>query len=126
MPDYFTDITAQEAIKCPPEDADVLIKALLGPEKAEEIDGDHGLRATHADSLLCLEDDRRSAEIYLFGEDHVDLDQIPQAFLSALGALLCKQGKEYPGIWLCQHLHQALPRQPWRRPVSHRHQRTHH
>ena len=95
MPDYFTDITAQEAITCRPEDADVLIKALLGPEKAEDLDGDHGLRATHADSLLSLEYDRRSAEIYLFGEDHVDLDQIPQAFLSALGALLRKQGKEY-------------------------------
>ncbi len=95
MPDYFTDITAQEAIKCAPEEADALIKALLGPEQPQEIDEGRGLRATHTDSLVSVEYDRRAAEIYVFGEDHVDLDQIPEAFLRALGALLRKQGKDY-------------------------------
>ncbi len=95
MPDYFTDITAQEAIKCAPEEADALIKALLGREQPQAIDGGRGLRATHADSLLSVEYDRRAAEIYIFGEDHVDLDQIPEAFLRAMGVLLRKQGKEY-------------------------------
>ena len=68
MPDYFTDITAQEAVKCPPEDADVLIRALIGDEKPDEIDGDHGLRATHSDFLLSIEYDRKGAEIYIFGK----------------------------------------------------------
>ena len=36
MPDYFTDITAQEALKCTPAEADSLIKALIGDQKPEE------------------------------------------------------------------------------------------
>jgi len=95
MPDYFTDITAQEALKCTPAEADSLIKALIGDQKPEEIGGDHGLRAMHSDSRLALEYDRTGAELYIFGEDHADLDQIPEAFLKALGALLRQRGKEY-------------------------------
>ena len=52
MPDYFTDITAQETLKCTPEEADGLIKALFGGQKPEAIDGGQGLRALHSDSLL--------------------------------------------------------------------------
>ena len=95
MPDYFTDITAQEALQCTPSEADGLIKALIGDQKPEEIGGDHGLRAMHPDSLLSIEYDRTGAELYIFGEDHADLDQIPEAFLKALGALLHKRGKNY-------------------------------
>ena len=95
MPDYFTDITAEKTLKCTPEEADVLIKTLIGGRKPEAIDDDHGLRAIHSDSLLSIEYDRRAAEVYIFGEDYADLDQIPEAFLKALGALLRKQGKEY-------------------------------
>ena len=66
MPDYFTDITAQEALQCTPAEADGLIKALIGDQKPEEI-GDHGLRAMHPDSLLSIEYDRTGAELYIFG-----------------------------------------------------------
>ena len=95
MPDYFTDITAQETLKCTPEEADGLIKALIGGQKPEAIDGGQGLRALHSDSLFSIEYDRKGAEIYIFGEDHADPDQLPGVFLKALGALLGKQGREH-------------------------------
>lgn len=95
MPDYFTDITATETLECTPKEASALIQALIGDEKPEEIDGGAGLRATHSDSLVSVEYDRQSAEIYIYGEDHVDIDQVPKRFLTALGALLKKRGKDY-------------------------------
>ena len=95
MPDYFTDLTATETLKCTPEEANVLIHALIGDEKPEEIDGGVGLRATHSDSLVSVEYDRKSAEIYIYGEDHVDVDQMPDRFLKAVGTLLKKRDKDY-------------------------------
>lgn len=95
MPDYFTDITAAETLKCTAEEASVLIRALIGDGELQEIDGGEGLRATHSDSRVSLEYDCRDAEAYIFGEDHVDIDQVPERFLKALGALLKKQGKDY-------------------------------
>ena len=95
MPDYFTDITAAETLECTLEEASALIHALIGDEKPEEIDGGQGLRATHSDSLVSVEHDRQCAEIYIYGEDHVDIDQVPRRFLTALGALLKKRGKDY-------------------------------
>ncbi len=95
MPDYFTDITAAETLKCTPEEASSLIHALIGDETPEEIDGGEGLRATHTDSLVSVEYDRKRAEIYIFGEDHADIDQVPDQFLTALGALLKKRGKKF-------------------------------
>ena len=95
MPDYFTDITAQEAVKCSPGEAGALIKALIGDQKPEETGDGSGLRATHPGCCLSIDYDRRSGEVYIFGADYVDLDQIPETFLKALAALLCKQGKEY-------------------------------
>ena len=95
MPDYFTDITAQETLKCTPEEADGLIKALIGDQKPEAIDGGQGLRALHSDSLFSIEYDRKGAEIYIFGEDHADPDQLPEVFLKVLGALLGQQGREH-------------------------------
>ena len=95
MPDYFTDLTATETLNCTAEEANVLIHALIGDEKPEEIDGGAGLRATHSDSLVSVEYDRKSADIYIYGEDHVDIDQVPEGFLKAVGALLEKRGKDY-------------------------------
>lgn len=95
MPDYFTDITAAETLKCTAEEASVLIRALIGDEKPQEIDGGEGLRATHSDSLVSVEYDRKGAEVYIFGEDHADIDQVPEQFLKALGALLKKRGRDY-------------------------------
>jgi hypothetical protein len=95
MPDYFTDITAAETLKCTPEEADVLIHALIGDGKPEEIDGGEGLRATHSDSLISIEYDRKGVEIYIYGEDHADIDQVPEPFWKALGALLKKRGKDF-------------------------------
>jgi hypothetical protein len=95
MPDYFTDITAQETLKCTPEEADGLIKALIGDQKPEAIGGGQGLRALHSDSLFSIEYDRKGAEIYIFGEDHADPDQLPGVFLKVLGALLGQQGREH-------------------------------
>jgi len=95
VPDYFTDITAAETLKCTPEEADSLIHALIGEEKPEQIDSGEGLRATHSDSLISIEYDRKGAEIYIYGEDHADIDQVPEHFLKALGALLTKRGKEF-------------------------------
>ncbi len=95
MPDYFTDITAAEALKCTPEEASVLIQALIGEDQPEEIDSGEGLRATHSDSLVSVEYDRKSAELYIYGEDHADIDQVPNRFLTALGALIKKRNKDY-------------------------------
>lgn len=95
MPDYFTDITAAETLKCTPEEANALIRALVGNETPEEIDSGEGLRATHSNSLVSVEYDRKSEEIYVYGEDHVDIDQVPERFLKALGALLNKRGKAH-------------------------------
>lgn len=95
MPDYFTDITAAETLECTPEEASALIQALIGDEKPEEIDSGQGHRATHSDSLVSVEYDRQCAELYIYGEDHVDIDQVPKRFLTALGALLKKRGKDY-------------------------------
>ena len=95
MPDYFTDITAAETLKCTPEESSALIHALIGDEKPEEFDGGKGLCATHSDSLVSVEYDRNGAELYIYGEDHVDIDQVPKRFLAALGALIKKRGKDY-------------------------------
>jgi len=95
MPDYFTDITAAETLKCTLEEANVLIHALIDDEKPEEIDGGEGLRATHSDSLVSVEYDRKSAEIYIYGENNVDIDQAPEPFLKAIGELIEKRGKAY-------------------------------
>ncbi len=95
MPDYFTDVTAAETLKCMPEEASALIRALIGDATPEEIDGGEGLRATHSDSLISIEHDRKGGEVYVYGEDNVDVDQGPEQFLTALGALLKKRGKEY-------------------------------
>lgn len=95
MPDYFTDITAEESLKCAPDHATTLIRALIGDEMPQEIDGGEGIRATHPDSLVSVEYDRKAADIYVYGEDHVDIDQVPKDFLTALGALLKKRGKDY-------------------------------
>lgn len=95
MPDYFTDITAAETLKCTPEEASALICALIGDEKPEEIDGGKGLRAIHSDSLVSVEYDPKGAEIYIYGKDHVDIDQVPKPFLMALGALIRKRAKDY-------------------------------
>ena len=95
MPDYFSDITAAETLDCTPEEANALIRALIGDETPGEIDGGAGLRATDSDSLISVEYDRKCSEIYIFGEDHADIDQLPEQFLTALGALLKKRGKDY-------------------------------
>lgn len=95
MPDYFTDITAAETLKCTPEEANALVRALVGDETPEEIDGGAGLRATHSDSLVSVEYDRKAGEIYIFGEDYADINQVPEQFLTALGELLKKRGKAY-------------------------------
>lgn len=95
MPDYFTDITAAETLKCTSEEASTLIRALIGDEKPEKIDGGEGVRARHSDSLVSVEYDRKSGEVYIFGEDHADFDQVPDQFLMALGALLKERDKDY-------------------------------
>lgn len=95
MAEYYTDITCDEVLKCSDEDAQALIKALLGEEKPESFDDGAGLRAVHPDSYFAIEVHRRAGEVYFFAERYADVDQIPDAFLQALGGLLRKLGKEH-------------------------------
>ena len=107
MPDYFTDLTAAETLKCTPEEANVLIHALIGDEKPEEIDGGAGLRASHSDSLVSVEYDRKSADIYIRRRP---CGHRPSAggILEGGRSIARKARQGLSGIRLRQHLQQAL------------------
>jgi len=95
MSDYYTDITCTEVLKCSNEDAQALVRSLIGDEQPEIFDDGRGLRAVHEDSCFAIEADMRSGEVYFFAERCADIEQIPTAFLQTLGALLRKMGKEH-------------------------------
>jgi hypothetical protein len=95
MSEYYTDITCNEALKCSAEDTQALIKALIGEETPESFDGGTGLRAVHQDSCFAIEVGKRAGQVYFFAERYADVDQIPEAFLQALSALLRKLGRNY-------------------------------
>ena len=95
MSEYYTDLTCNDVLNCSAEDAQILIKALLGEKEAESFDEGTGLRAVHPESCLAIEVDKRAGRVYFFAERYADVDQIPDAFLQALGALLRKLGYEF-------------------------------
>lgn len=98
MSEYYTDITCNEVLKCSDEDAQALIKALVGnvgDETPESFDDGAGLRAVHPDSCFAIEVDKRAGQVYFFAERYADIDQIPEDFLQALSALLRKLGRNY-------------------------------
>jgi hypothetical protein len=88
---YYTDITAEKALKCSLEEALELMK-LLTPNEPTKVDGGEALTATHGDSCLSAEYYPKEQEIYFFAENYGDSSAIPDEFIARLGALLTKLG----------------------------------
>ena len=86
---YYIDITAEETLKCSPEEALELMK-LLTPDEPTALGGGEALTATHNDSCLTAEYYPKEGEIHFFAEDYGNIDAIPDEFIERLGKLLAK------------------------------------
>jgi hypothetical protein len=91
---FFTDLTANEALKCSKADA-LAIFQTLDKNAPATIAPVEVVSVTHVDSQFTAEYYPKSKELYFLGEDCVDDSMIPDEFIITLGKLLSKLKKPY-------------------------------
>jgi hypothetical protein len=87
MSNSYTQFTMDDALPCSKELADKIIASLELGEKDEDNCDPHGIQAEFSDG-----------EIYLFGEEYANVDNLPDIVLELIGQALKEAGKKYIGF----------------------------